>query len=194
MPSWARVKDGLCVEFTTRNPAGRFHPSIRWVPVPDHLQAYADGQYTVDDQDTVAPPSLDYLRRQLRPKVAEKRWRIETQTPIPVTLESGATINVTADDRTAAKVDQTLRLAEDYEATNGAGSWQVTWKTADGTFTAITLADLQTAWRRIGAHVAATFDREADINAKLDAAGTPEGIVQVITDELNTGWPDGGGA
>jgi hypothetical protein len=192
---WARVNtSGKLVEFVTFDPDGKFHPDIRWVRVPDHLARWVNQSWTADAKNNVHPPSLDALRRQARPKVAAKRWQVETQTPIPVTLGSGASIDILANDRTTSKVDQTLRLAEDYEAQNGDGTWQVTWKAADASFHTITLADLRAAWQALGAHVAAAFGREADINAKLDAAGTVDGIVQVIADELDTGWPQGGGA
>jgi len=190
MPTWARVNaQGQLVEFDNVPPDGRYHPSIRWVRLPDHLADLADRQYTAADDGTVSPPTVAYLRDQIRPRIAAKRREVETGTPIPVALASGSEIRVTADDRTTTKIDQALRMAQAYEAEHGEGTWETIWKAADGTFTKIILTDLETAWRRVFEHVQAAFQREAEVNAAIDAARSPEGIVQVYRDEIGKGWP-----
>ena len=188
---WARVhpKTGHLVEFIRVDPTGRYHPSIRWVRLPDHLADVADRQYTAADDGTVSPPSVQYLRDQIRPRIAAKRREVETGRPIPVALGAGGTLKVTADLQTRIAVDQALRLGADYESRNGDGSWQITWKAADGTFPVVTLPDLKRAWQAMGDHVQSAFQREAEVNAAIDAARSGEGIVQVFKDEIGKGWP-----
>jgi len=191
MARWARVhpKTNKLVEFSQVNPQGRYHPSIRWVQLPDHLAPFADTEYTAADDGTVSPPSVAYLRDQIRPRIAAKRREVETGTPIPVALDAGGELTVTADLQTRIAVDQALRLGADYEARNGDGAWQITWKAADGTFPTVTLPDLRRAWQAMGDHVQSAFRREAAINSAIDAARSPEGIVQVFKDEIGRGWP-----
>lgn len=44
---WARLDDnGHPAELIKEDPAGRFHPSLLFVPVPGELGEYIDGQYT----------------------------------------------------------------------------------------------------------------------------------------------------
>ncbi len=65
---WARIEDDWVVEISAQNPAGCYHPSLVWMEIPAEWQAYVDNNYAVMDGE-FQPPTLDYLRGQLKPKI-----------------------------------------------------------------------------------------------------------------------------
>lgn len=49
MAKWARIENGVVMETTDLDPAGRFHPSLVWVACADDVSngfGYADGSFT----------------------------------------------------------------------------------------------------------------------------------------------------
>lgn len=48
---WARIEDGVVLEIISEDPAGRYHPSIIWVPCGDEVEP----GWT----DSFVPPSLE---------------------------------------------------------------------------------------------------------------------------------------
>lgn len=54
---WARIQDGRCVEFTTLDPAGRFHPDLRWVEVPADLEDPVTYGWACDEDGAFSPPT-----------------------------------------------------------------------------------------------------------------------------------------
>jgi hypothetical protein len=62
---WARPdKDGFAVEVTDLDPAGRFHPSIQFHPVPPEFVGLMDHQYQWNGE-TWDEPELGYAMRKM---------------------------------------------------------------------------------------------------------------------------------
>ena len=137
-----------------------------------------------------AARTLDGARDAAMAIVADRRWRVETQAPVEITLENEATVQILADDRTTSKVSQAVSVAQDFEDANGVGSWSTRWKGVDS-FVTIKLSDLRHIRQSLAAHVQAAFNRESTIKDLIDAATTPVDVVAVLDAEIKTGWPQG---
>lgn len=118
---WAREQDGLCAEFISFEPTGKFHPDIRWVEVPEALRPWADHSYVIAD-GAVVPPSLDHLLAQMAGRLAARRWQQQTRGVVIAGrrwhTDAEAVGNITA----------SLAMAAVYEARTGQ-PWATPWKT-----------------------------------------------------------------
>lgn len=84
----------------------------------------------------------------------------------------GGTYRFDTDGDGRSSLNETLSLAANYEAANGAGSFKTSWKTLDGfTKNPLTIADLQMVGLAVGSHVLSCFGKEAGAVAAI-AAGT----------------------
>ena len=179
---WARIDNGLAVEFTSEDPSDRFHPDLTWVAVPPSLHSWADTTYVADTEDGLRPPSLDTIKAQARARVAARRYR-----------EQGRGVTVGdrrfhTDQEARANLTGAVVLAREVEARDGPGSYGAKWKTLDG-FIILDLLGLVTVGLHAGAFVQACYDREDAIGVLLDAATDWAAVVAVHDAEIDTGWP-----
>lgn len=168
MTRYARIDetDNTCAEFIDFAPEGRFHPTIRWLTVPEALEPFADHAY-VAVGDAIEPPSLDYLRGQLKTRLAAIRFAKETAG---VTLPDGS--QVRTDRESQAQVNSAYTsLREDFVATadfKGANGW-----------VAITLEEITPIAKAISQHVQPCFTAERRVSEQIEAAGTAEELVAI---------------
>lgn len=61
---WARLDDlDYVAEVVTEDPTGRFHPDLRFVPVPTGWEPYIDGNFSWDGQKILEPEPGMVLRK-----------------------------------------------------------------------------------------------------------------------------------
>lgn len=189
----ARInEDGRVAELIEHEPSGRYHPSIKWIEVPAVLQRWINTHHWIETEDgvSVTPETPAHFTEQMGRVVADRRW----EKQITGIIHNGITWHT--DNAARATIDQTLALAERYEAVNGAGSWSTDWKALSG-WASVDLATLADAAMAMGAYVQACFARERAISDALELAAlennaTAESIIAVYDAEIGTGWPDNG--
>lgn len=168
MTRYARIDetDNTCAEFIDFAPEGRFHPSIRWLAVPEALEPFVDHAY-VAVGDAIEPPTLDYLRKQLTDRLADVRFATETAG---VELPDGSRIRT--DRESQAQINSaytTLRDgmvdAADFKGENG--------------WVAITLAEIKPIAQAVAQHVQPCFTAERRVSEQIEAAGTTEELVAI---------------
>lgn len=174
---WALIDpDSLtCREFTTIPPAGRFHPSLRWLQVPEALASFADHAYVEQDGE-IAPPSLDYLKSQVKREVTALRWLHETSG---LTLPNGIHILTAKDDQ--ERVNSVLTNMERYQVT------EVDFKSASGWVRA-TYDDVKGIGAAIMQHVQTCFSAEREHHDAVDALDSIEAVTAY---DYAPAWPSG---
>ncbi|WP_442489380.1 DUF4376 domain-containing protein [Halomonas litopenaei] len=172
MTRYARIDDAdnRCAEFIDFAPQGRFHPSTRWLAVPETLTPWANHDYVAND-DAIEPPSLDYLRDQLKTRLAAIRFAEETAG---VTLPDGS--QVRTDRESQAQVNSAYTsLREGFVTTadfKGANGW-----------VAITLEEITPIAQAVSQHVQPCFTAERRVGEQqIDAAKTLEALVAIELD------------
>ena len=163
---WARIENGAVLEITNIDPAGRFHPSMRWLK--------ADSQVVTgwmhDGAKYSAPlPNLNGLLAQLTSARKEQERK-------------GITIN---DIRYAGDPGNRQALQEAIAFMNDTALTEFSkWKDSDNVFHAShPLADVRDAYRAIGARRSQLIAAEGEYAAQI-IAGT-------LTDltETELVWP-----
>lgn len=182
---WARNDNGRCAEFISFDPIDKFHPDIPWVEVPEALKPWANDSYVIVD-GTVAPPSLDYLAGQIIERIKERRW----QEQVKGVMHEGNRWHTDSEGRRS--ITDSLTLATEFEAATGA-AWSAKWQTMDAIVT-VDRAALVSAGLVVGGHVAACFERAAEIIdlvnlALADPATTAADLVAIYNTEIDQGWP-----
>lgn len=164
---FARIDDftGLCNEFIDFDPAGKFHPLIKWLPVPEHLEAYADTNYKEED-GAVVPPSLEYLREQVKAKLAEARFAKEVGG---IDLPDGTKIHT---DR-----ESQAQLSSAYTSLSSGMIASTHWKAKSG-WVNVTLTEITPVAAAVAAHVAKCFAIENAVSDEIDAITTVQELAQ----------------
>lgn len=171
---WARIQDGICAEFTTTNPEGRFPPDLVWVSVPVALSEWVDVGCPVDADGKLEPP-LDALKATLLRRLAERRWH---QQQLGVAI-GGHRFHT---DPGSA---QALWLSM---MTHGGGA-PLIWKTLDG-FVELSIAEAVAASSAVITYVQRTFEREAAIAREIIDATSWQQAIGAYCHEVDFGWPD----
>lgn len=169
MTRYARIDetDNTCAEFIDFAPEGRFHPSIRWLAIPESLEHWANEDY-IANGDAIEPPSLDYLRDQLKERLASIRFERETQG---VTLPDGSTVLT---DRGSQ-----AQLANAYQSLSQPFVETVDWKGPDGWVT-VTEVELRPIAEAVARHVQPCFTAERRVSdQQIDAATTLDELVAI---------------
>ncbi|WP_429052843.1 DUF4376 domain-containing protein [Aeromonas rivipollensis] len=107
-------------------------------------------------------------------KVAAKRWEVETGG---ITI-SGAPIKT---DR-----ESQAKLTSAYTSLKGGLITDTPWKAADGSFTLVTLAELEPVAQAVADHVRACFAAERSHNDAIALLQTQE---ELDAYDIHTGWP-----
>ncbi|WP_322528549.1 DUF4376 domain-containing protein [Salinicola sp. LHM] len=168
MTRYARITDdNKCAEFIDFEPQGRFHPSIRWLEVPEALERWVGHDYIAID-DEIQPPSLDHLRGQLKTELASIRFARETAGVI---LPDGS--KVRTDRESQAQVNSaytTLRdgflPTADFKGANG--------------WVAITLEEITPIAKAVAQHVQPCFTAERRVSEQqIDAVETLDELLAI---------------
>lgn len=160
-----------CREFTTVDPTGRFAPELRWLPAPER----ADFEYIEQDGQLV-PPSIAYLKDQVKREVTSMRWQHETGG---LTLPNGVRILTAKDDQD--RVNAVLTNMERYAIA------EVDFKAASGWVRA-SYEDVKAIGAAMMQHVQACFTEE---KAHHDAIDALDSIEAVAGYDYTIGWPGG---
>lgn len=164
MTRYVRINDdNRCAEFIDFEPEGRFHPSIRWLPVPESLEGLINHDY-IANGDSLEPPSLDYLRDQLKSALAAHRFELETGG---VELPDGSRILT---DR-----ESQAQLTSAFQTLTQPFVEEIEWKAAGGWVT-VTEAELRPIAQAVAQHVQACFKAERRVSEQIDAAKDAEAL------------------
>lgn len=168
MTRYARIDiNDQCAEFINFEPEGRFHPSIRWLPVPEALKPWFNHDY-IANGDTIEPPSLDYLREQLKGALAGIRFTRETGG---VVLPDGSTVLT---DR-----ESQAQLSSAYQSLTQPFVDSIDWKGPDGWVT-VTEMELRPIAQAVAQHVQGCFKAERQVSEQqIGAAVTLEDLVAI---------------
>ncbi|WP_036385245.1 DUF4376 domain-containing protein [Microvirgula aerodenitrificans] len=170
---WALIVDGTVSEVTNIDPAGRFPPPLRWLSVPRRIAPWVTNAY-VETEHGVQPPTLDFLRGQVRDAVTAERWQHEIAG---LTLPDGTRILTAQDDQ--QRVNSVLTNMERY------GIAEVDFKTASG-WRRASYEDVKQIGDAIMRHVQAGFTAERAHHAAIDALDSAEAVA---TYDYSAGWP-----
>lgn len=163
---FARINEtNTCAEFINFEPTGKFHPSIQWAQVPEHLEQYADYSYTLVN-GAIEPPSLDYLREQVKGKLAEHRFAKETAG---ITLADGTKIKA---DR-----ESQAQLSGAHSSLKNGLIASTTWKAENG-WSIVTLTEIEPIAQAVAAHVSSCFEAEKTVSDQIDLLETAQEIAQ----------------
>lgn len=164
MTRYVRINDdNRCAEFIDFEPEGRFHPSIRWLPIPEVLEGLINHDY-IANGDTLEPPSLDYLRAQLKSALAAHRWQVETGG---VALPDGSRILT---DR-----ESQAQLTSAFQTLTQPFVGEIEWKAAEGWVT-VTEPELRPIAQAVAQHVQACFKAERQVSEQIEAAEGAEAL------------------
>ncbi|MGU5593071.1 DUF4376 domain-containing protein [Aeromonas sanarellii] len=139
-----------------------------------------DGMNMVPDEKghptLIEQPKPVITKEGLIAAVADKRWLVETSgivvagSPIKTDRESQA------------------QLSSAYTLLKSGLIPDTPWKTADGTFVRVTLAQIEPITQAVAAHVRACFAAEEVHSQAIAALQTPS---ELDAYDIDTGWPKG---
>ena len=180
---WHRIENGVVVETTDIDPAGRFHPSLVWVEDKD-AQAHQGWLWNGSALTPPPAPSPEPLDLDAVKWVAtQKRWAVETGG---LTLPGGVHVATALDDQNRiTTVVANARLA---------GLDSVKFKAASGWVT-LNVAEVEGIAAAIAMHVQACFAAECAHHEAIDAlaalhADNPQALQQALEGyDIEQGWP-----
>ncbi len=174
MSVWALIQDGVAVDRTTIDPAGRFHPSLEWVAAPDSVEI---GQRFDPDSQTFSSPAPIPVSKAYRLAVlAAERYARESGGVFFRAAAAAGPALAASDTVSQAKLGNAYQLARDGFWVDG-----TPWKMQDGSFVALTAADVKALSLKVAGYVAACYAHEAQIAAAL---------VTDLAADVTLGWPD----
>ncbi|MFM5811220.1 DUF4376 domain-containing protein [Aeromonas veronii] len=142
------------------------------------LAAESSGKRLVADESgypiAIDPPQPVRTKESLMADVAAKRWQIETGGIIV----AGYPI---ATDR-----ESQAQLTCAYTSLKGGLIADTQWKSADGSFTMVTIAELEPVASAVAAHVRACFAAERSHN---DAIALLQTQLELDAYDIHAGWP-----
>lgn len=144
------------------------------------MHAQANGKQISPDENgypiAISPQLPVRSRASLLAEVAAKRWAVET---------GGIVI---AGHHIATDRESQAQLTSAYTSLRGGLIADTTWKAADGSFTLVTLPEIEPVAQAVATHVRACFAAEQSHAEAIEALHT-----QAERDgyDINTGWPSG---
>lgn len=123
-----------------------------------------------------ALPSLYELKNHIKSKVANKRWEVETGG-VEINQKKFSTDRESQTKYTAVAV----AISQSDPLT-----WNINWKTGDGTFITLNAQQMTEVIDIILAHVQSSFNREFELINQIDSCETAEDILVI---DINSGWP-----
>lgn len=150
------------------------------VEISDEQYANLVGKNIVADENgypiAIDQPLPVRTKNTLLDEVANKRWQVETDG----ILVAGHPI---ATDR-----ESQAQLTNAYTLLKSGLIADTPWKSADGSFTLVTLPTLEPVAQAVGVHVRACFAAEKVHTEAIDALQTQP---ELDTYDINAGWPSG---
>ncbi|MBL0629503.1 DUF4376 domain-containing protein [Aeromonas veronii] len=174
--------------YYSKSTGGFYHPAIHGKNIPDDaveisMEYYAEltsSKVIVADASgypsAIDPPQPVRTKESLLSEVAAKRWIVETGgilsggTPIATDRESQA------------------QLASVYATLKSGLIIDTPWKAADGSFTHVTLAEIEPFFQAVAQHVRNCFAAELAHKESIVALTTQ---AELDAYDLSTGWPVG---
>ncbi|MFQ2454837.1 DUF4376 domain-containing protein [Aeromonas caviae] len=142
------------------------------------LQAQGLGMVIISNDEgypvAIEPPSQVRTKDVLRAEVAAKRWHVETGgivvdgMPVATDIDSQARLN-------SAYISLKLGHINDTK-----------WKDVNGTFTQITLIEMEKLAQAVAKHIRDCFSRENAHNEIINSLRTQD---ELDTYDIDTGWP-----
>ncbi len=148
-----------------------------FVKVPTELEPFIDSSYQVVDE-VIVPPSLDYLKDQIKSKVASTRFNRETGS---IKLPNDAVISTTRESQ--------AQLSAAYSSMKNSLITSTPWKNQDGTWSELTLSELEPIAQAVAEYVSNCFKAEKDHDTAIDALAIAD---ELYIYDINTNWPDNG--
>jgi hypothetical protein len=122
----------------------------------------------------ITPPAKVRSHSSLLAEIAAKRWEVETGG---ITV-SGVQIKTDRESQS--------QLTNVYAMLKGGLVSDTQWKTADGSFTLVTLVEIEPIAQAVAEHVRACFNEEQSHN---DAISMLQTQAELDAYDINTGWP-----
>lgn len=145
------------------------------------MQAQSDGKQIVADDNgypiAIDPPVPARTKAALLSDVAAKRWQVET---------GGIVI---AGHPIATDRESVSQLNGSYGSLKNGLIADTPWKAADGSFTLVTLTELEPIAQGVAAHVRSCFAAEQAHVEAIEALYTQ---AELDAYDINTGWPPNG--
>ncbi|MEE2848553.1 MAG: DUF4376 domain-containing protein [Pseudomonadota bacterium] len=133
------------------------------------------------DPPTNPPPTLEEVKAAARASVRAKRW----ESHIVVTFTGAA---FASDDTAATRLVAAISARQIAQAMGlEAAAATAGWEAKDGVMVPMTLNDQRGLLLAGVAKTQAAFNRQAELMAEIDAAGTVEAVNAIDQD---TGWPE----
>lgn len=143
------------------------------------MQAQGEGKQITSDENgsplAIDPPQPVRTKESLLADVAAKRWEVETGG---INI-SGAPIKT---DR-----ESQAQLTSAYTSLSGGLIVDTPWKATDGSFTLVTLAEIEPIAQAVAAHVRACFAAE---QAHSEAINGLDEQAELDAYDIATGWPE----
>ncbi|UYF99337.1 DUF4376 domain-containing protein [Halomonas sp. GD1P12] len=158
--------DNRLAELINVDPTGRYHPNVIWIPVNDEMIEYLTDDYIVD-RGKVQPPTLDYLRDQLKARLAEHRHTVETGG---MELPNGSRVHT---DR-----ESQAQLTGAYQTLVTPFVESIDWKGPDGWIT-VTETELRPIAQAVALHVQGCFKAERRVSEQITAAEDAEALYAI---------------
>ncbi|GEO82850.1 hypothetical protein [Pararhodospirillum oryzae] len=173
---WALIIDGLVSEITPLDPAGRYHPSLTWVEVPESLRPWvgpgwteADGFRPPDGFATHLVARIDILAGEAR-----QRWVTDVPGQEGTYQAKAAEAAALASDPAPDPAEYPYLSAEAVET--GASLAE----------TAALVAATAAAWAQANATIEA---RRRGWKTRAAAATSPADLLVILSDLHARGWP-----
>lgn len=163
---------------------------VRYRPPPHHHDSEqievtsaiaSDGRWVLDY--SVIDRPLTQIKAWAKGVVAQKRYEAETGG-LPVTLNNDQAEILQTDRDSQAKLIAALNAID-----RGLRPDNAAWKFASHTL-ATANADLTALAEAMLAYVQACFDQEKTLVDLIDQAETADAVRQIVTSDLESGWPD----
>lgn len=145
--------------------------------VPTELEPFIDSTYSVVD-GVITPSSLDYLKDQVKSKVASTRFNRETGS---IKLPNGVVVNTTREDQ--------AQLSTAYSSLKNGLVSSLNWKGSTGTWSVVTLVELEAIAKAVAEYVSACFTAELVHNTAIDTLTTAD---ELYIYDIDSQWPDNG--
>lgn len=146
---FARVQDLSLVEFIDFDPTDKFHPDLKFIPIPEEYAPYVNTSWTIDTSDNIVIPFEQEISKFLV-ELANFRYAKEV---------SGITVNsiAVATDRDSRAALQTL-----ITSVSSGFAETVNYKTKTG-FVSLTLSELKSLSKAQFDYVQACFAKEGEL-------------------------------
>lgn len=168
---WARNNSGL-LELTNIDPAGRWADGGEWLPVPESVVQYLTAEWRIEGGEFL-PPSLDYLKAQVKATIAARRYAFETR---------GVDVNGVhyRTDR-----ESCAALTGAYSSLTTGLLSSVSWKTGTGEWVELNAETVQPVARAVAEHVQLAFELEQAHGAVIDDMTT---VAELVSYNTADGW------